>query len=380
MDDRAEILLVDDDSTMLEWYGAGLGQQFRVNLAASGEEALAAAGRQRYGVILLDVEMPPGIDGYETCRRLKSDQATAETPVIFLSGRDCIEDRLKGYEAGGDDYLIKPASGAELAAKIGTLLKAAAQRAELQQTAAYASSTAMTAMTSMSEMGTLLEAISTFGACADYLPLAEAMLRGLALYGLQATVQIRAPALTLTRNAQGEASSLEVSVIEHMAGLERIVQFKSRMCITYQRVSLLVHNMPVDDADRCGRLRDHLAMLAEAADTRAETITANGESQRRGAGIERAVARITAALADIDRAQRHGQVTARLAAEKVSQRLEAACISVALSATQEDYMTGIVKEGLDHLLNAQTSVVELQNQLSSVVHELQAVSGAGAAA
>lgn len=371
MSDKASILVVDDDSTMQEMFDATLGGNYRIVAAASGEEALAAVRSERPDLILLDVEMPPGIDGYETCRRLKEDDATAEIPVIFVSGRDCIEDRLMGYEAGGEDYVTKPFDAQELEAKIVHLLKRVEERAGLKQMANYASSTAMTAMTSMSEMGALLEAMKSFSVCTDYPGLADAILAGLALYGLQGAAQIRSPEGTLTRTPKGEASPLEASVISHMAGMDRIVQFKSRMSITYPRVSLLVNDMPTDDPDRCGRLRDHLAMLAEGAEARAEAIAAATESRRRGATIERAAARITSALEGIDRAQRDNQVATRLAMEAVTQRMESAYVSVALSTAQEDFMAGILRDGLDHLLSTQTDVFGLQNQLSSIVQELK---------
>lgn len=375
MSSSASILVVDDDSTMQEMFDASLGGQYRITAAASGEEALAAVCRQRPDVILLDVEMPPGIDGYATCRRLKEQDDTAEIPVIFVSGHDCIEDRLKGYAAGGEDYITKPCDTQELEAKITHSLRAAEERTGLKQQAHYASSTAMTAMTSMSEMGALIEAVKSFGACGDYRALAEATLAGLALFGLAGATQIRSDGDTLTYTPQGAASPLAVSVINHMASMERIVQFQSRMAITYPHISLLVNDMPTDDPDRCGRLRDHLAMLVENAEARAQAIAASAESLRRGTTIERAIASITSALEKIDHAQRESQVAARLAVEVVTQRMETAYISVALSTSQEDYMAGILRDGLDYLLNTQTDVFELQNQLSSIVQELKAVGG-----
>jgi hypothetical protein len=218
--------------------------------------------------------------------------------------------------------------------------------------------------------------MKSFGACVDCRQLAEAALAGLAPYGLSGALQVRGTDGTLTRDARGEASPLEASVIAQMADMERIVQFKSRMAISYRHVSLLVHDMPVEDAERCGRLRDHLAMLVEAADARAEAIAAAEESRRRGATIERAVSRITTALADIDRAQRENQVTTRLVVESVTQQMETAYVSVALSPAQEDYMAGILRQGIDRLINAQTGVFGLQNQLSSIVQELKVMSAA----
>lgn len=374
MADRASILVVDDDVTTQELFLAMLGEAYRLRCAGSGEEALAAIAAERPELVLLDVDMPPGIDGYETCRRLRADPASAEIPVIFVSGCESIDDRLAGYEAGGDDYVVKPFDDEELAAKVAHLLKIAADRADLRQMASYASRTAMTAMTSMNEMGTLLEAMRHFGACTGHRELAAAIIAGLALYGLESAVQVRSAEGVVTLTSRGESSPLEISVMKHMAGMERIVHFKSRMSIVYPRVSLLVHNMPVDDPDRCGRLRDHLAMLVEGADVRAEAIAAAAESRRRGAAIERAIAGITQTLQDIDRAQREGRAAERLLVEDVTRRMEHAFGSVALSTQQEDYMGGILKACFDDLLGAQSGVSGLQDRLSAIVHEIRTMS------
>ncbi|HEY6896431.1 MAG TPA: response regulator [Rhodocyclaceae bacterium] len=371
MEGKPQILGVEDDATMHERFAAALEGNYRLIAATRGEEALALAAQAQPDAILLDVEMPPGMDGYETCRRLKDDPATAAIPVIFISARDGIEDRIRGYEAGGEDYLVKPFDEQELEAKLLRLLKAAEQRASLEQRASYASSAAMTAMTSMSEQGNLLQSIKGFSSCSSVPELAATALAGLAPYGLRGAVQVRAPGGTLTLNGEGVANPLEASVISHMGKMERIMQFSSRLCITYKHVSLLVHDLPTEDPDRCGRLRDHLAVLAEAAEARAEALIASAESHRRGATIEHAVSRITATLEAIDRAQRENQVAVRLVVEAFTQRMESAYVSVALSPSQEDFMNAILQQGLDQLLNTQTGVFDMQNQLSSIVQELK---------
>lgn len=376
MNEKPRLLIVDDEAAMRELTLVALEPDFLATAVASGEEALRSVAARRPDAILLDVEMAPGIDGYDTCRRLKADEATTDIPVIFVSAHDAIEDRLKGYEAGGEDYIVKPFDLPELEAKLWRLLKAVGERAGLRRLASDASSTAMTAMTNMSELGALLEAIKRIGNCNDGSSLADAVVSGMALYGLHGTAQLRSPEGTITRTGEGDATPLEASVIGHMASMERITQFKSRLAITYKHVSLLVHNLPTDDPERCGRLRDHLAMLAEGAESRAETIAATAESQRRGHGIEHAVARITATLGDIDQAQRQNQVTVRLAVEDLTERMQSAYVSVALSAAQEDLMNDILAEGLGRLLNAHTDVAGLQDRLSSIVRELEGLSGA----
>jgi EAL domain-containing protein (putative c-di-GMP-specific phosphodiesterase class I)/DNA-binding NarL/FixJ family response regulator len=371
LSDKPRLLLVDDDVHMRRLTTALLEERFNIREAASGAEAVVAAASWNPDIVLLDVELDPGMDGYEACRRLKADPATASIPVVFVSAHDALQDRLKGYEAGGEDYVVKPFDGAELEAKLLRLLAIVSERTALREQASIASCTAMTAMTSMSELGALLESMKSFGACTDCRALAGAAITGLAAYGLHGTVQVRAAGEVVTRTGQGEASPLEASVIRHMASMERITQFKSRLAITYQSISLLVHDMPVDDQDRCGRLRDHLAMLAEGAQARAEAIAAAAEARRRGEALEVAARRVTAALATIDRAQRERQIATRLAVDDLQSRMQSAYASVAMTTTQEDFMNETLQAGLERLLGTQEDLSGLQGQLSSIVGELE---------
>jgi two-component system OmpR family response regulator len=91
-----------------------------VDLCETGEDALWRAGARAYDAIVLDVGLP-GIDGFETCRRLRSDEVWA--PVLMLTARDAVADRIEGLDGGADDYLVKPFSLAELAARLRALVR-----------------------------------------------------------------------------------------------------------------------------------------------------------------------------------------------------------------------------------------------------------------
>jgi DNA-binding response OmpR family regulator len=102
------VLVVEDDADMNQIVGAYVrlaGQPYRA--AVDGATALAEVRRQRPAMILLDL-MLPDIDGFEMCRRLKSDSATADVPIIFLTALDQEESRLKGLSCGAAEYLTKP--------------------------------------------------------------------------------------------------------------------------------------------------------------------------------------------------------------------------------------------------------------------------------
>lgn len=364
MPDCATVMIVDDDDLICMLLENALSDGYRVVTVGSGAECLAACARQRPDIILLDVEMPE-MDGYETCRRIKDDNDHA-APVIFISSHDRLEDRLRGYDAGGDDYLLKPVDPEELVTKVGLRLKAVADQAQLKQMVDYASSTAMTALSSMGEMGVLLQALQRFNGCAGLDELAEAVVQALAEYSLHGVVRLRAPHATTIRSTHGEASPIELSIIDQVASMGRIVEYRSRLSVSYDHVALVVNNMPPTDDDRRGRLRDHLAVLAEGAELRTLAI-------HRDAVIERVVLQAGRTLDRIDESQREVQVASSLALHDMSTQLERAYVSAALSESQENYMAGIVGAGLERVRQALLAETDVQRQLTAVIDELKTV-------
>ena len=115
------LLVVEDEATILELLSGSLRLAgFEVVTAATGAEAVRAAAMSRPDLVLLDVMMPDG-DGFEALRRIRS--AGSEVPVIFLTARDEVPDRVTGFHLGGDDYVTKPFSLDELLGRIRAVLK-----------------------------------------------------------------------------------------------------------------------------------------------------------------------------------------------------------------------------------------------------------------
>lgn len=116
------VLIVEDHHDLAANLGDFLEDGgFTVDFASDGISALHLAIENIYDVIVLDVMMP-GIDGYEVCRRLR-EEASSGVPIIMLTARDTLEDKLKGFESGADDYLIKPFEMRELEARIKSMIK-----------------------------------------------------------------------------------------------------------------------------------------------------------------------------------------------------------------------------------------------------------------
>jgi two-component system OmpR family response regulator len=115
------LLLVDDEDNLRSMLEAALRhERFEVHAVGTGREALDAASLLLPDVIVLDV-MLPDLDGFEVCRRLRGDGSRA--PVVFLTARDGVTDKVRGLTLGGDDYLAKPFSLEELVARINAVLR-----------------------------------------------------------------------------------------------------------------------------------------------------------------------------------------------------------------------------------------------------------------
>src|SRR5262249_3383469 len=123
--DAMRILVVEDETRLASLLRRGLTEEgHAVDLAADGEEALAwfDTYAASYDAIVLDI-MLPGVDGLEVCRRLRSSRF--HTPILLLTARDSVANRVEGLDAGADDYLVKPFAFAELAARLRALSRRA---------------------------------------------------------------------------------------------------------------------------------------------------------------------------------------------------------------------------------------------------------------
>lgn len=119
---RLNVLLVEDHRELAETTGAYLEAcGYAVDYAADGLVALHLAVTESYDVVVLDL-MLPGIDGLAVCRRLR-EEAKVDTPIIMLTARDQLDDKLTGFRAGADDYLVKPFAMPELAARIEAMAR-----------------------------------------------------------------------------------------------------------------------------------------------------------------------------------------------------------------------------------------------------------------
>jgi phosphate regulon transcriptional regulator PhoB len=125
---KGKILIVEDDRDILEMVKYNLREEGYVTVSAlNGEDGVNLSRRERPDLIILDI-MLPVMDGFEVCRALKSDEATARIPIIILSAKSQETDKVVGLELGADDYVTKPFSPRELIARIRAIMRRGAEQ------------------------------------------------------------------------------------------------------------------------------------------------------------------------------------------------------------------------------------------------------------
>jgi CheY-like chemotaxis protein len=364
------VFVVDDDQTTLYVLAGMLQGACELETFSSGEACLARLAEVKPDLFLLDVSMPV-MDGYALCRRLKADCATRDIPVLFVSGQDDSETRLLCYEAGGDDFIEKSFERPELLGKLNVAKRILAEKKALHEQAGYAQRTAMAAMVSMGELGVVLQFLSKSFACNTVDELASALLDAMRQYDLQGAVQMRLGDEVLSLSQNGHNVPLEVSVLNHVRDSGRIFQFRSRCVFNYGRVTLMVNNMPLDDAERCGRNRDNGALLAEGADARLKAIESDLLAQRRRAGIEAALPRLYSTLDGVQNNYRRNCFELTQVMIEFQETLTKAFVHLGLMEKQEEQVSSMANEFMLRVVGTQDASLEIVGQLERLADDLK---------
>lgn len=351
MIDNPVVLLVDDDILQHELTRDILQDQYQVLIASSGNEGVTLASSSRPAVILMDILMED-MNGYEACRRIRAEPDCADVPIIFLSGLTEPEDRLRAYEAGGNDFLAKPFTADALLEKVASLVALEKQRQALAASAQSAFQVAMTAMTSASEQGLVMGYVGKTYRCDGYEELARATLDVSASFGLTAAVQFRGAQEVWSWSARGPSSPLEASVLSNLKSCGRIVNFGTRYAFNYEHATLLISDMPVDDDERCGRLRDHLVSVAESADARVCAIDTQLALLDQQQKMFEVLGRVRELLAQIESRSRSQREQSAEVLQTMLNRMEDAFVYLGLTEAQESAVAGTLHRAVKDTLQS----------------------------
>lgn len=370
MENKRKVFVVDDDPVLLEVLLDALGGDFALTVFPSGERCLDALATGEPDIVILDLSLP-GMSGIDVCRHLKANWETQDIPVLFISASDDIETHLMCYEAGGEDFITKPFDSAQLLHKLRVAARILDQKRSLNEQAGYAQRTAMSAMVSMGELGVVLQFLSKSFACGTQEELAATLLESMRQYELNAAIQLRMGDQTDSFSESGHNLPLEVSVLNHVRHSGRIFQFKTRCVFNYGHVTLLVNNMPLADVDRCGRIRDNVALLAEGADARMRAIEAEELARHRRAGIEAALPQVRTTLDLVQSNYRRDSMELTQAMIDFQEALGKSFISLGLTDGQEESLTALANDYMQRMVASQDASLQTIGQLQALAKTLE---------
>ncbi len=373
MTDALRIYAIDDDPLILEVLREILEPGCVVETFNSVEACVPRLEDAKPDMFLLDVGLP-GMDGYSFCRLIKDDESLRHIPVTFVSSNDTIEARLEGYDAGGEDFIVKPFAPEEVRRKVKVARQIILGKTSLQEQARAANSFSMMVMASMGETGIVMQFLGKLFACDSELEVAAALLELLQGYQLEGVAQTRIAQRTLTLSAAGANLPLEVSVLNHVRSQGRIFEFRNRGAYNCDHVTLMVNNMPVADADLCGRLRDHLSLAAQGANSRLKAIEAEETNRRTRAGIDDALQSIRDALAPMAREHGEDRAASSQLLLEFEHRLSSAFANLGLTGDQEKRLEDLVSDFMKSMVAVQErggNVYQTLQQLNERLGQLQ---------
>lgn len=272
------ILSVDDEPANQKLIEKSLANEYRVILANNGEEALKAIEAEIPDLMLLDVNMP-SINGLEVCRRIREQVAVEQLPIIFISALSTLDDKLKGYAAGGNDYIAKPFMIPELISKINLLIEQKQKYQQVQTSLASTQQAMYSAINYAGELGSVIQFFERGFGSEQFSDLAKAVFSAAAQLGLSVSVQFRSDKQVENFSSNGVVSPLEAELLTQAQHGERIITHGSKSLYNAEAVTILVKNMPLDNQDMCGRIRDHLAIVLRACEWQIELIESRSQAK-----------------------------------------------------------------------------------------------------
>lgn len=361
MPQKPTILTIDDTKLIHMLVESAVGHSYHIIKALNGKEGIEKATAESPSIILLDVEMP-GMSGYEVCKNLKQMDSTQNIPVIFLSSLSNESSRLKGFEAGAIDFLVKPFKEPELLAKLESLTKYQAAQEALSKQAQSASSAAFSAMKGSNELGMAIHFIEASYGVTNFESLAKLFFTVTENMGLVCSFMYHLNGECKFYSSKGQVLSLEQEVIAAIfAKGERFTDFSgARTQINYSHVALLVKNMPIDDEEKYGRFKDFLPTMLGAMDAKIHGLLNEQAMVRHSRNLGRSFTVVKETLAGVGESLHTNQTDVVALLQGMLKEFESRIPSMGLEDDQEAYLIN----RLDDTITKAYAIIEQSTKTS----------------
>jgi CheY-like chemotaxis protein len=363
---------VDDDATMRLIIESSLDSSYVVETFDCGEVCLDRVKELLPDLFLLDIELP-GLNGHDLCRQIRKIPEANDIPVVFISTHDDLETVVAGYDAGGDDYVVKPVDVLILNRKIENIRRIQRDKVALLGQAKSAEELATSVLANLGEYAVLIKFLRSLNGCDNPRALLDSLFQLLRGYRLDAAIQLRLPGLEKTFGEDGESRPLEVSVINHVRNMDRIFQFNRRAAYNFERITILVNNMPIHDPELCGRVRDNVVIAAECANVKLHVQRINAEHSQSKVTAANLLDALQSAVMDFERKYLQAHYNGSLLTQDLLDELATAFASLGLSEQQETRIDSIVRAKVGKLAETYDFSEEMHIVLNDIAKRLAVI-------
>jgi len=368
MSPQKKVLVVDDSKENRTLLKMLLEDDYEIEEADCGETCLAKISVSKPDLILLDVQMP-GLSGYEVCEHIRKQPETSDLPIIFVSGLDSAEERLAGFECGGDEYVIKPVDGLDLLSKVQVHLARQKDLHIKHEEESDAMNIAMEAMTVSSELGQIVEFVKNGQNLQTSKDVGSAILNISHEFQLKTSVLVKTDQLYFfgCKNNSMEAKFLE----KLFDTKERILTIGIRTIVKNDNIVLLIKDMPHHDENRSGRLKDHLSVLMDIANGYLINIIARTKMAKQRKDFIKNIINIT----DIqisktsEKINNYDKQSSGIMSGMLSD-LENMLFSLGLDDDQEKALMQLADKATEQLVNLNQTTNDLDSELNVILDSL----------
>jgi len=363
-------VVVEDDAMSQKFIRRALEGVMELYFAKTGSEGEALIEAHKPDLIMLDVELPD-CDGYSICHELRQKSDFLFTPILFISGRTHLDERIKGYSAGGDDYITKPFEGTELVAKVKAVLRQHGHKQSLANQFQEAQTTAIESMTGFSELGLVVQFFEKTYAINNYDQLAHAMFQVFGSLGLKTCLIFEAHGQSLFFTSEGDGKPIEKEIMERLRAEDRFYDFGQRTQINYPVVACLVKNMPMNDPARYGRYKDVIPPVLASANQKVLQLELELLLQDHTNKFTESFRNIRNTLDELATQMREGQHDGSTLLNDLLTSLEQAMPTLGLDDDQEKYLMESIEFRVNEALNKVQNYEAIQMTFDSLIRLLQ---------
>ncbi|NTS76546.1 EAL domain-containing protein [Catenovulum sp. SM1970] len=335
------VCAVDDDLDFITLLGETLAEEFNFTSFTSAQHFLNEVETVNPDIVLLDINLP-GVDGFQVCEKLKS--LYKPPSVIFISGSDTKEQRLKAYSAGGDDFIGKPLQLGELLSKLRRLYSYHLDQEELKEQGDEAQNMAFQSMTEASQYGSILRFFKESFACQNDQELANLFFGFMDELQLKTCIQFRSSFGTRSFAPNNTSCSpMEENLFEMLLPAGRLYHFKSRTMVNDEHVSFLIKNMPTTDEVLYGRYNDIIAALIEGLEAKWADLIRQRSTNELMYGLDDILASLRTKFDEYEK-ETHEVIDLLILDVRSSIHV------LDLAEEQENYLIGLIETGVERVM------------------------------